>query len=345
MSTATNNHERDWGTKIAIIVTWFGNLPPYFSAWLKSAEENKDVDFLVFCDHDIASKSVNIKSFKMTMEETLQLFEKKLGRSINIKNSYKFCDCRAFFGITYADYLKEYDFWGYCDIDLVFGNIREFLTDEVLAAHDRFYQYGHLCIFRNNYRINHLYDLPGGIYSLNEIFSGAAKTTPEEHFGLNRICIKNNIRWYTRVDFADFAIKYPQRLEVKHGLMNYSEQIFVWHQGRAIRFYRENGEVKQEEFVYMHWQKRKPTIDDGIEEDSYVVLTGDKLVVLPGDTNIETLDFSIFNGNVSGVERKKYRKIYTKKKLSEFRKADFSTKKMWMRQKFFKLIDGKQKYQ
>ena len=34
MSTATNNHERDWGTKIAIIVTWFGNLPPYFSAWL-----------------------------------------------------------------------------------------------------------------------------------------------------------------------------------------------------------------------------------------------------------------------------------------------------------------------
>jgi len=27
-------------------------------------------------------------------------------------------------------------FWGYCDIDLIFGNIRAFMTDELLNEYD-----------------------------------------------------------------------------------------------------------------------------------------------------------------------------------------------------------------
>ncbi len=330
--------------RIAVIVTWFGNLPPYFPAWINSAENNKDIDFLVFSDQDIVSESTNIKFNKMNMTDTIKMFEQNLNRNINIQNSYKFCDCRVYFGLAYADYLKDYDFWGYCDIDLVFGNIREFLTDEILSKYDRFYQYGHLSIYRNSERTNHLYDLPGGIYTEKEIFLGEAKTTPEEHFGINRICERNNISWYTQVDFADFAIKYPQRLEPKHGVQNYEDQIFVWHRGEALRFYRQNGVINQDSFVYMHWQKRKPVIDGIIEPDSYLVLCGDRIVSLPGTVDISSLDFSKYNPMITDKIRKECKKQYRRKKVNEFRRANMATKKMWLRQKFYKMIDGKHSY-
>jgi len=55
----------------------------------------------------------------------------------------------------FQDYIKNYDFWGYCDIDIIFGNIRTFMTNELLneydvisARHD--YLTGCFALYRNN---------------------------------------------------------------------------------------------------------------------------------------------------------------------------------------------------
>lgn len=37
--------------KVAIILPYFGKLPNYFQLWIKSAEMNKDFDFLIFTDN------------------------------------------------------------------------------------------------------------------------------------------------------------------------------------------------------------------------------------------------------------------------------------------------------
>lgn len=323
--------------KIAIIVTWFGPLPPYFDAWLTSAEANPDVDFLMFFDHPVRKCSENIKIHLTTMQDEVNRIATHLHEDIQIENSYKFCDLRAFFGIGYEEILQDYDFWGYCDIDLMFGNIRHFLTDEKLSKYDRFYQYGHLSVFRNTAKINHLYELPGGIYSKEEIFRKPAKTTPEEYFGINRICMKNNISWYTKADFADFCIWYPERLDVEHGLKNYQKQVFVWYNGQAYRVFEKDGNIKQEEFVYMHWQKRKPTIKGAVNRNNYIIITPNSLV------SVDKLkEESIFGYNVElSVEvKEREKKEYFKKKLIEFWKANIGTKKIWIRQKLTKKRDG-----
>ncbi|MCD8039317.1 MAG: hypothetical protein LUE96_09575, partial [Lachnospiraceae bacterium] len=162
--------------EIGIIATWFGELPNYFSAWLKSAEANKSIDFIVISDCDVESESSNIITIKSTLQNEVRKYEEKLKRRIKIDNAYKFCDCRLFFGLLYEDMLSEYDFWGYCDIDLVFGDIRSFVTDTVLEKYDRIYTYGHLCLYRNNTLMKNVYKMPGMIYSLDEIFLGEAKT-------------------------------------------------------------------------------------------------------------------------------------------------------------------------
>lgn len=48
--------------KVAIILPYFGKLPNYFQLWIKSAEMNKDFDFLIFTDNtNVYTCSENIK--------------------------------------------------------------------------------------------------------------------------------------------------------------------------------------------------------------------------------------------------------------------------------------------
>lgn len=330
--------------KIAVIVTWFGELPQYFPAWLISAEYNKDVDFLIFSDHVVSSGSENIHVQYITLEDSIRQFENKLHRKISIKTSYKFCDCRAFFGIVYEDFLKGYDFWGYCDVDLMFGNIRRFLTDAVLEQYDRFYQYGHLSIFRNTGNMNWLFQLPGARYREKEIFEGTAKTTFEEHLGLNRICRINSIKWYVNVDFADFAIRFPDRLEMKHGRKNYQKQVFVWEGGEAYQVFEDNGRIKKRPVIYMHWQKRKPVFMKTEQESWQYAVLGDRIlpVNIKGITDVEKL-FAL-NRAVGRKEKQRFAGKYYARKVKDFFRSDARSKYMWLRQKYYMLFECNRGY-
>lgn len=327
--------------KIAIIVTWFGALPKYFQAWMESAEHNETIDFLIFSDQEINSHAKNINVFKTTMQDEFQRYSKKIDQPISINNAYKFCDCRLFFGLFYEEFLTGYDFWGYCDIDLMFGDIRKFVTDDVLDNYERIYQYGHLSLYKNNEKMKNLYKLQGGIYSLQEILCSKAKTTPEEYYGANRICIKNNIKWYTKIDFADLFIWYPERLEACHGKQNATHQMFVWDNGKVYRVYEENETIKKEELVYIHWQKRKPVLQKAEKEtgeDGIYIICADKIITeFAGNITREKMDE--YNPPISVKERKNQQSIYKKKMLRDFLMDDMKTKSIKMRQMLYRLSD------
>ncbi|NBI86379.1 hypothetical protein D3Z47_09245 [Lachnospiraceae bacterium] len=327
--------------QIGIIVVWFGKLPSYFYAWLKSAEYNKTIDFIIFSDQEVVSDSNNIFIYRTTLQNEVNKFSKKLGRPIYINNSYKFCDCRLFFGILYEDYLKGYDFWGYCDIDLVFGNLRDFLTDEILEKYERIYPYGHLCLYRNNKKMNYIYKLPGSIYSLKEIFENPAKTTVEEAFGVNRICTMNDIKWYKEVDFADFISFLPKRLDMAHSRINNVHQIFIWDKGDAFRvFCSDKKNIKKEKLVYLHWQKKTPKLDITIKEfqNKQKFIIGAEQIITSFNDKITISEMDRINPPVSKRDIKKalMRKIFIT--LKKFFLADIYVKKIWVRQILFRLL-------
>ncbi len=63
------------------------------------------------------------------------------------------------FGFLFAEIKKGYDFLGHGDIDVVYGNIRDFMTEEVLNNQDVIsswhdYNTGTFCLFRNNKLMN-----------------------------------------------------------------------------------------------------------------------------------------------------------------------------------------------
>ena len=78
-----------------------------------------------------------------------------MGFEVAIESGYKLCDFKPAYGHIFAEFIRDYDFWGYCDVDVIFGHIRSFMTDELLneydiisARHD--YLTGCFALYRNN---------------------------------------------------------------------------------------------------------------------------------------------------------------------------------------------------
>ena len=122
--------------KIAVITAYYGNLPGFFNAWLRSAQANSDIDFYLVTDTDTDFLPSNVKKLPFSFEGFRQLIETKLGRSVKLEKPYKICDYRPMYGVVFEDYLKDYDYWAYADMDVVFGNIRKFIENNNIENYD-----------------------------------------------------------------------------------------------------------------------------------------------------------------------------------------------------------------
>ena len=153
--------------KIAIIIPFFGKWPAWFDYFLCSCSYNTSVDWLFFTDCDIpVVNDKNIKFVEFSLNDFNNLASSKLDLQIEILHPYKICDLRPAFGVIFSDYIKNYDFWGYGDIDLIYGDLDAYFIEEllnnydILSNHHRFMT-GHLCIIRNKPKTVYLYKKDG----------------------------------------------------------------------------------------------------------------------------------------------------------------------------------------
>lgn len=98
----------------------------------------------------------------MSFEDYIQLAREKAQIEFNPANAYKFCDLRPLFPIVHHEDIENYDFYGWTDLDILFGDIRSFYTDDLLSQYDVFSTHavrvsGHLALFRNTLQNRNLY--------------------------------------------------------------------------------------------------------------------------------------------------------------------------------------------
>lgn len=151
---------------IAIIICYIGKLPWYFDYFVHSCKYNPSIDFIIVTDDTGYSKpvSTNVGFIYKTLTEINQLAREKLELPVQITTGYKLCDFKPTYGILFSEILKGYDFWGHGDIDVIYGNIRKFITKKVLKEHDLVsvrhdYVTGHFTLFRNTKKMNELFKL------------------------------------------------------------------------------------------------------------------------------------------------------------------------------------------
>jgi len=124
--------------KIALIVCWYGNYPWYFPYFIHTCGYNPTVDFFIITDNteDIPNKPNNVKVVHRTIENIKTSLYKQLNFEVVITNPFKLCDFKPTYGLIFQDLIQDYDFWGHIDLDIVFGDIRGFMTEELLNNHD-----------------------------------------------------------------------------------------------------------------------------------------------------------------------------------------------------------------
>jgi hypothetical protein len=81
---------------------------------------------------------------------------------VKIDIPYKLCDFKPAYGYIFADYIKEYDFWGFGDIDVIYGNVRDFIREDLLLSYDFIsvrddYVTGFFSLLRNTDLMNTLF--------------------------------------------------------------------------------------------------------------------------------------------------------------------------------------------
>lgn len=150
--------------KIIFLIVYIGEYPWYFPYFLHSCKYNPSIDFYIYTDNQKVDSRTpeNIRFIPYSLKEFNKDATKALGFSVNIEHGYKLCDFKPAYGCIFSDRIKDYNFWGHCDIDIIFGNIRGFITEQTLneydvisARHD--YLTGSFAIYRNTPLINRMF--------------------------------------------------------------------------------------------------------------------------------------------------------------------------------------------
>ncbi len=181
---------------ICIIVFYFGKYPWYHNYFIDSCKRNQSIDFLFFTDNVSSEiQDENIKFIPFSINSFNLLASEKLGFNVNVLNGLKICDFRPSFGIIFNDFIINYEYWGYSDTDIIYGNLRSFLDEDILtydyiSVRDD-YPSGYFSIFKNESRINLLYTLSK---DYKELFLREENTLFEECGGAySEVCNGINI--------------------------------------------------------------------------------------------------------------------------------------------------------
>lgn len=165
---------------IALIVTYFGELPFWFPAFQLSCSYNYNIQWIFFSDaQPPLNLPRNITFINFSINDFCQLASKKLCINIQLSEEflYKICDFKPAFGIIYEDYLHSYDFWGHCDVDIIWGQINNYIKPNIFEKYDIITSRekrisGHFCLYRNERKINRIFlEMPWTAKFLQKIYS------------------------------------------------------------------------------------------------------------------------------------------------------------------------------
>lgn len=147
---------------IAILIDYFGRWPKWFPVFLASCASNPTVDWIIRTDCEIPENPPNnVKFIPVSFVDYVADVSRRLGINFNPSGSYKICDIRPMFGDMYREELADYDYYGFGDLDVIYGDIRRFYTDDVLSfdvisTHPEMLS-GHLVLFKNTEEMRKAY--------------------------------------------------------------------------------------------------------------------------------------------------------------------------------------------
>ena len=180
--------------------------------------------------------------------------------------------------------IEEYAFWGHIDLaDEIYGNIRKFITDELMSEYDKIMLFGHMSLYRNTREVNRRFMKSSGKSTdYKQIFGS------EEFFNFEEIASGSIAEIYRhngwKIGLLDSKIAdlrcvtYPFQFGVwtddlsRYIVSDKRPAIFAREGGAVYCYYLRNNAIYKEEFMYVHFKRRKMQGYDTLKTCDYLML-------------------------------------------------------------------------
>lgn len=277
--------------KCVLILPYFGKFHNYFQLFLDSFSTNKSFDLLIFTDSDEEYRwPKNVKVVKYTLEKIKKSLETFVGYEICLNSAYKLCDYKPCYGIIFKEYIEEYDYWGHCDCDLLFGDLEKNIKPLLLSEeYDKLFAAGHLTIYRNTLDVNSLFTkrLNG-----EDIFRQAACSDRiyvfDEDFAKNnihkifkqekKVIYEKDLSMNPTIQSSFFVRSYYSDIQNKFIWESKLPARYYWHNGKVFRIGIINEDLVMQEFSYIHLQNRVMRHKITSLSDNIIEILPDKFV-------------------------------------------------------------------
>lgn len=252
--------------KVGVILTWVGPWRPWIELTLHSFSGNVGFDLHILSPQPPPmALARNIRHHPFSVADFSQRIGHLLGTEFTLKRPYKLCDFRPTFGHLFADILKDYEFWGWCDEDIVWGDLARSFPESVLGSYDiitscRCSITGQFTLIRQSEETSALYTrIPGWRekllhqatnYFLEEgpLNDVALAMEAKEQLRVLRRQIQthdvNSAEWNDWADRLEVAASGHPHGEFKHGPA-------FWQNGRIFN------EASGDEFAFFHFKSWK----------------------------------------------------------------------------------------
>ncbi len=215
--------------RVCIIIVYFGQWPSWFSAWLQSCKTNPEFNWLIFSDLQ-APKDLpgNVKIEIIEQHQLEHRVSKMLGARFALSKGYKLVDLKPTYGDLFQDYLPEFDFWGYTDLDVIYGHLANFFTSELLDLYDILSPsdrllVGHLTLIRNTQKFNNLY---------RECWNYQQIICRETHEGFDEKGFHSLVLEFAHAGKLRLFLRNMKQEDIILRLLGRGRFLIVWFQGR-----------------------------------------------------------------------------------------------------------------
>ncbi|HEY8881095.1 MAG TPA: DUF6625 family protein [Roseateles sp.] len=163
--------------RVLLIVDYFGRWPEWMEVFLLSCAHNRSIDWLIHTDCPLpALRPDNVRFVSQSFEDYCRKASDRLDLRFSpyeecpsgkgqVPQYNNLCDLRPCYGDLHAEAIAGYDYFGWCDIDVVFGNLRSHLGPEVLNKNLVTFSgslcSGHFTLLKNTPEMRRMYrDIP-----------------------------------------------------------------------------------------------------------------------------------------------------------------------------------------
>ncbi len=255
--------------QLAFIIPYFGRWPEWIDLFIESCKYNPQIDWIFFTDCEIpANTSDNCIFNKITFDEYKKLVSDKLEIDFNPDNAYKLCDLKPTYGFIHKDILTNYKFFGFGDLDIIWGDIDKFLDKLIFEKYDFITTHnnrigGHFCALRNNEMMRNAF---------RQIKNWQSLLENKQHLGIDeskftKVFLKHrkHPKWLRKI-YGLFD-KYQRRTYFKEQYSTIMSPIkwwngkiehpteWIWKKGKLT-----NSEDGNKEFMYLHFMNYKSSM-------------------------------------------------------------------------------------